>query len=86
MPVDSLPRARSWAKVNGCIVDALGEQPGRIVLLGSHGGDEEFREVVEEALWRELEVDVGMLLRRNDGGHSEWAAARGAAELGWRGR
>jgi hypothetical protein len=80
-PVDSLPRARFWAQVQQCIVDVLGEPPGRIVLLGSHV-DEELKSMVEEAFWREWEVDVGILLIGEDGGDSEWVAARGAAELG----
>jgi hypothetical protein len=88
LPVDSLPRARFWAKIQECLIDAidgLGKPPGRIVLLGSHGADEEFKSVVEEVFWREWEVDVGMLLRGDDTeglGGREWVAARGAAELG----
>jgi hypothetical protein len=88
MPVDSLPRARFWAKVQECVVDAvneMGEPPGRIVMLGSHGEMEEFKGVVEEGLWREWEVDVGMLVSGQEE-VGEWLVARGAAELGSRGR
>jgi hypothetical protein len=88
LPVYRAPRAKFWTKLQETIIHAvsgLGKPPGRIVLLGTHGGDKEFKEVVEDALWRELEVDVGSLL----GSHwteadNEWLAARGAAELGWR--
>jgi hypothetical protein len=90
MPVDDLPQARFWAKVQDCIIDAvdgLGKPPGRIVLLGSHGADKEFKSVVEKVFWREWEVDVGMLLRGDDKvglGGREWVAARGAVDLGCR--
>jgi hypothetical protein len=91
LPVYEAPRAKFWAKLQEAVVyavSALGKPPGRIVLLGRHGLDDEFKEAVEEALWRELEVDVGVLLgggRRRDGGN-EWLAARGAAGLGLRDR
>ena len=89
MPVESLPRARFWAKVQQCVVDAVdetGQPPGRIVMLGSHGGMEEFKGLVEEGLWREWEVDVGMLLHGDKGTGGEWLTARGAAELASRER
>ncbi|KAH6851597.1 hypothetical protein BKA58DRAFT_392131 [Alternaria rosae] len=87
LPVYEAPRAKFWAKLQEAVVHAvagLGVPPGKIVLLGSHGQDAEFMGVVEQALWRELEVDVGALLggRREEGG--EWLPARGAAALGLR--
>lgn len=87
MPVDEAPRARFWTKVQKCIVDAISEPgtpPGRIVFLGSHGEHEEFRKVVEETFWNELELDIGMLTRGNDELDSARLAARGTAILAWR--
>jgi hypothetical protein len=87
LPVFEVPRARFWAQVKECVVHAVsgrGKPPGRIVIVGDHGADQEFRQVVEDALWEELEIDAGMLLRGNDGVDSERLAARGAAELAWR--
>ncbi|KAI4695717.1 hypothetical protein J4E81_006045 [Alternaria sp. BMP 2799] len=88
LPVYDAPRAKFWAKLQEAVVHAvggLGVPPGKIVLLGSHGQDKEFRVQVEQALWRELEVDVGALLGGRGGkAESEWLAARGAAGLGWR--
>ncbi|KAL6155650.1 hypothetical protein ACJBU6_05856 [Exserohilum turcicum] len=87
LPMYDMPRAKFWAQVQESIAHVLRLQekpPGRIVLLGSHGGDAEFKQIVEEALWRELEVDVSNMLGVNELGDSQWLAARGAAELAWR--
>ena len=78
------PRARFWAQVQqsiGFVLSPQGKAPGRIVLLGSHGADAEFKSRVEDALWDELEMDVSGMLSVNERGDSEWLAARGAAEL-----
>ncbi|CAG5157012.1 uncharacterized protein ALTATR162_LOCUS4805 [Alternaria atra] len=87
LPVYDAPRAKFWSKLQEAVIHAvsgLGKPPGRIVLSGSHGGDKEFKETVEDALWTELEVDVGTLLGSHQEADNEWLAARGAAELGWR--
>ncbi|KNG51421.1 hypothetical protein TW65_01436 [Stemphylium lycopersici] len=84
LPVYEAPRAKFWAKVQEGIVHVLSLQqrpPGRIVLLGSHGADPEFKNVVEEAVWSELEVDISTMLSVNAREDSQWLAARGAAEL-----
>jgi hypothetical protein len=87
MPVDDLPRARFWSRVQDCItdvIDGLGKPPGRIVMLGSHGGEEEFKGVVEEVLWREWEVDISMMVRGQEvigSAGREWIAARVAAGM-----
>lgn len=84
LPMYDMPRAKFWGQVQDSIAQVLSLQekpPGRIVLLGSHGGDAEFKHIVEEALWRELEVDVSNMLGVNERGDSQWLAARGAAEL-----
>jgi hypothetical protein len=86
LPVHEAPRAKFWSKLQEAVVHAvsgLGKPPGRIVLSGSHGGDKEFKTTVEEALWTELEMDVGTLLDSHQEEDNEWLAARGAAELGW---
>ncbi|KAG9186637.1 hypothetical protein G6011_09745 [Alternaria panax] len=85
LPVYEAPRAKFWLKLQEAVihtVTGLGKPPGRMVLSGSHGGDKEFKEKVGEALWAELEVDVGTLLRSSQEADNEWLAARGAAELG----
>ncbi|KAL1792121.1 hypothetical protein ACET3X_009872 [Alternaria dauci] len=85
LPVFEAPRAKFWSKLQEAVVHTVGgvgKPPGRIVLSGSHGRDEEFKEKVEEALWAEFEVDVGTLLGSSQEADNEWLAARGAAELG----
>jgi hypothetical protein len=84
LPIFPTPRATFWRKIHDCIVHAsqdLGKPPGRIVLTGNHGGDVEFKQQVEAALWNEFEVDVGVLLEGNEAVDSTALAARGAAEL-----
>lgn len=84
LPMYDAPREKFWAQVQESIVHVLSPQemaPGRIVLLGSHGADAEFKSKVEDVLWRELEVDVSDMLSVNERDDSEWLAARGAAEL-----
>jgi hypothetical protein len=87
LPVFEVPRAKFWAEVHEAVVkiaSGLWTPPSRIVLMGEHGADKEFREVVEAALWSVLEVDVGMMLQANRAEDSSSIAARGAAELAWR--
>ncbi|KAH7388725.1 hypothetical protein BKA66DRAFT_56992 [Pyrenochaeta sp. MPI-SDFR-AT-0127] len=90
LPVHEVPRAKFWANVHEIIVDTvnvLSRPPSRIVLMGEHGGDAEFKAVVDAALWSVLEVDVRMLLEGNaNNGDVGSLAARGAAELAWRTR
>ncbi|KAJ5059018.1 hypothetical protein J3E74DRAFT_354510 [Bipolaris maydis] len=84
LPMYDAPRAKFWSQVKqsiALILSPQGKAPGRIVLLGSHGADAEFKSRVEEALWDELEMDVSGMLSVNERGDSEWLAARGAAEL-----
>ncbi|USP74431.1 hypothetical protein yc1106_01705 [Curvularia clavata] len=84
LPMYDAPREKFWAQVQESIVHVLSPQekaPGRIVLLGSHAADAEFKNKVEDILWRELEVDVSGMLSVNERDDSEWLAARGAAEL-----
>ncbi|KAF1939559.1 hypothetical protein EJ02DRAFT_408380 [Clathrospora elynae] len=86
LPVFEVPRASFWAELRELVVDvASGMQypPGRIVVMGEHGCEEEFKKVVEEALWSVWEVDVGMLLKPGKAEDADMLAARGAAELAW---
>lgn len=62
----------------------LSKPPQKVVLLGEHGGDAEFREVVEEALWSVFEYDFGVILNDNDAEGVAGVAARGVAELAFR--
>ncbi|KAJ4367386.1 hypothetical protein N0V83_006968 [Neocucurbitaria cava] len=87
LPIDEVPRARFWAQIHEMIVDtvsAWSHPPGRIVLMGEHGGDEEFRGVVEAALWSVMEVDADLMLQANELEDTTRLAARGAAEMAWR--
>lgn len=87
LPVFEVPRAKFWALVHEAVVGVVGRMrspPGRIVLMGKHGADEEFKSVVEAALWSSLEVDVGMMLQASNASDAGRIAARGAAELAWR--
>ena len=87
LPIDEVPRARFWANIHEMIiatVSVLSRGPNAIVLMGEHGGDEEFRDVVEAALWSVLEMDVEMMLQANKGKDAGKLAARGAAEMAWR--
>jgi hypothetical protein len=84
LPMYDAPRAKFWDQVQQSIAYVLspqGKAPGRIVLLGSHGADAEFKSKVEDALWQELEMDVSSMLSVSERSDSEWLAARGAAEL-----
>lgn len=89
LPVFEVPRAKFWAKVHEAIAQ-VGEEmhgmPGRIVLMGEHGADQEFREVVDAALGSVLDVHVAEMLKVNRPKDTLYLAARGAAELGWRHR
>ncbi|KAL6706501.1 hypothetical protein ACN47E_005440 [Coniothyrium glycines] len=87
LPIFEVPRAKFWTQIHEAIEKIAGSlwtPPGRIVLMGEHGGDKEFRDVVEAALWGVLEVDVGNMLQVNTVEDSLTLAARGAAELAWR--
>jgi hypothetical protein len=86
LPVFEVPRAKFWAQIHEMIlhvVEPMSRPPNRIVLLGEHGVDEEFKEVVKAAMWEQFEFDVEMMLdavKKEDTGR---LAARGAAEMRW---
>lgn len=87
LPVFEVPRAKFWARVHESvekIASGLWKAPGRIVLMGEHGTDKEFREVVRTALGNALDVDVDAMLEVNKAEDTLYLAARGAAELAWR--
>jgi hypothetical protein len=84
LPVFDVPRAKVWAQIHEIILNMLGpvpRPPNQIILMGEHGADAEFKEVVEAAMWEKFEFDVSLMLDT----HMEASrlAARGAAELGW---
>jgi len=87
LPVFEVPRAKFWASIHEMIAAAVRniQRPwSRIILLGEHGADEEFKEVVKAAVWNEMELDVELMLElvsKDDVAH---LAARGAAEMGFR--
>lgn len=84
MPVYDSPRLKFWTRIEEMIFDVLEPMPrppNRIVLMGDHGADQEFKEAVTSALWEKYEFDVEEMLCKEDVGR---LAARGAAELAWR--
>ncbi|KAI8936301.1 hypothetical protein NX059_006720 [Plenodomus lindquistii] len=88
LPIFEIPRAKFWARVHETILDVVGtlsEPIGRIVLMGEHGADKEFEDVVKTAMWSAMEIDVGSMLQRNKPADVGRIAARGAAEMAWRG-
>jgi hypothetical protein len=86
LPVFEVPRAKFWMQIQEMILDVLGpvsRPPNQIILMGEHGADAEFKEVVEAAMWEKFEFEVGSMLStvaKEDAGR---LAARGAAALGW---
>jgi hypothetical protein len=86
LPVKEFPKERAsfWARMNDAIVHVVGtvaRVPSKIVLLGDHADDKEFRDVVKAGVWEAIEYDAEMLMQRNDGVIKELLVARGAAEL-----
>ncbi|KAF3051417.1 hypothetical protein E8E11_006569 [Didymella keratinophila] len=82
LPVFEVSRARFWAQMHEVILvvaGALQRAPNKIVLLGDHGSNAEFQDVVKAAMWDVLEVDVSMMLGANDNENTGMLAARGAA-------
>ncbi|KAF1923957.1 uncharacterized protein M421DRAFT_425300 [Didymella exigua CBS 183.55] len=82
LPVFEVPRARFWAQMHEVILEvagALQRAPNKIVLLGDHGSNAEFQDVVKAAMWDVLEVDAAMMLSANDNENTAMLAARGAA-------
>lgn len=89
LPVDAEPRAAFWVEVQKTVAHLMFGQyvpPSRIVLLGDHGADEEFLDVVKAAVWDEHQSDVSSLLNGTKKGDVGWLAARGVAELAWHDR
>lgn len=87
LPVYEIPRAKYWARIHEMILNVLATMPippNRIVLLGEHGADEEFKEVVKAATWEKFEFDVELMLQTVKKEDIGSLTARGAAELGWR--
>jgi hypothetical protein len=84
LPVFEVPRARFWAQIHEVILEvagALQRAPSKIVLLGEHGANVEFLDVVKTALWDVLEIDVSLILSANKAEDVGMLAARGAAEF-----
>ncbi|KAJ8117604.1 hypothetical protein OPT61_g1231 [Boeremia exigua] len=82
LPVFEVSRARFWSRIHEVILEVVGalqRAPNKIVLLGDHGADSEFLEVVKAALWDVLEIDVSLLLSANKAEDVSMLAARGAA-------
>ncbi len=82
LPVFEVSRAKFWARIHDAILEvagALQRAPNKIVLLGEHGADPEFLDVVKAALWDVLEIDASLLLSANRVEDVSMLAARGAA-------
>ncbi|KAF2631941.1 hypothetical protein BU25DRAFT_406462 [Macroventuria anomochaeta] len=82
LPVFEVSRARFWAQIHEVILEvagALQRAPNKIVLLGDHGANAEFLDVVKAAMWDVLEVDVSLMLSANQAKDVGKLVARGAA-------
>ena len=82
LPVFEVSRARFWAQIHEVILEvagALQRAPNRIILLGDHGVNAEFLDVVKAAMWDVLELDVSLMLSANEAEDVGMLAARGAA-------
>ncbi|KAF9696197.1 hypothetical protein EKO04_006044 [Ascochyta lentis] len=87
LPVFEVSRVRFWAQIHEVILEvagALQRAPNKVVLLGDHGANAEFLDVVKAALWDVLEIDISLMLSANKAQDTGMLAARGAAELAWR--
>jgi hypothetical protein len=79
-----MSRAEFWAQIHEVILEvagALQRAPNKIVLLGDHGDNAELLEVVNAALWDNLEIDASLMLSAYDGENVGMLAARGAAKF-----
>tara|TARA_R110002003_G_scaffold28_21_gene1706 strand:+ start:2406 stop:3152 length:747 start_codon:yes stop_codon:yes gene_type:complete len=86
LPVFEVPRTEFWARIHEMIttvLEAFPEPIHKVVLLGDHGAEEEFKEVVKAAVWEVHEFDVETLLSVGKKEDVTYLAARGAAELEW---
>lgn len=87
LPVYDIPRAKFWSRLHEMILDVLKSMPrppNRIILMGDHGAEEEFKEIVSGAMWEQYEFDAELMMsavRREDASR---LVARGAAEIAWR--
>jgi hypothetical protein len=87
LPVFEGPRARFWAQIQEMImavVTSVARPPNKIILLGEHGADEDFKEVLKAPVWEVLEFDVEFMLDVVPQADVGYLVARGAAELGYR--
>lgn len=84
LPVFEVSRARFWAQIHEVILEvagALQRAPNKIVLLGDHGKHTEFLDVVQAALWDNLEIDASLMLDAYTAEDVGMLAARGAAKF-----
>ena len=82
LPVFEVSRARFWAQIHEVILEvagALQRAPNKVILLGDHGANPEFLDVVKAAMWDVLELDVSLMLSANEAENVGMLAARGAA-------
>lgn len=87
LPVFEVSRAKFWAQIHEVIQEvagALQRAPNKIVLLGDHGENPEFLDVVKAALWDVLEFDIEVMLSAGNARDVGMVAARGAAEFALR--
>ena len=85
LPMDEIPREKFWKQLREVILETATERNGdldKVFLLGNHGFDSEFREVVEQAVQEIYGESRAQLVLPP--GNREMAAARGAAEWAFR--
>lgn len=84
LPVYEVSRGRFWEHIYEVILEvagALQRAPNKVVLLGDHGSNAAFLDIVKAALWEVLEIDVSLMLSANKAEDVGMLAARGAAEF-----
>ena len=84
LPVFETSRTEFWAQIHEVILGvagALQRAPNKIVLLGDHGDDTELLEIINAALWDNLEMDASLMLSASEGENVGMLAARGAARF-----
>jgi hypothetical protein len=87
LPVYEIPRTKFWMQLRDKILSAIEgmpRPPNTIVLMGDHGADPEFKDIVKATMWEKFEFDVEFMLEAVQKEDAGKLAARGAAELGWR--
>lgn len=84
LPVFEVAKAQFWAQIHEIILEvagALQRAPNKVIVMGDHGVNAEFLDVVKAAMWDVLEIDVSLMISATKIENVGMLAARGAADL-----